>query len=178
MRPFNNLENTIPSDTYWKVQLVFIKVHAHTSLDSPLEYNQDQTPWRVKVDYGTLQQFVRYWNTWGIKSRLLWKYLKKQLLFIRGRRQYLRAIKWRRYSRSTVKNTISNLPKVAQGKFLGNTFVSLTWASLTASRTFSQRWLAGLNPILDVEDLFCWYKWKKVVPVIYGSSTSRWKTWK
>ena len=70
MRPFNNLENTIPSDTYWKVQLVFIKVHAHTSLDSPLEYNQDQTPWRVKVDYGTLQQFVRYWNVIPEASRV------------------------------------------------------------------------------------------------------------
>ena len=171
MRPFNNLEETIPSDTYWKVQLVCIKVHAHTSLDSPLEYNQDQTP-HSSIICALLECYTR-----GIKSRL-WKYLKKQLLFIRCRRQCLGAIKWRRYSRSTVKNTIGNLPKVAQGKFLGNTLVSLTWASSTALRTFSQRWLAGLNLILDAEDLFYWYKWKKAVPMIYGSSTSRWKTWK
>ena len=31
------------SDT-WKVQLVCKKIQAHSSIESPLEYNQDQTP--------------------------------------------------------------------------------------------------------------------------------------
>ena len=44
MKPSNNLENKTPSDTYWTVQLVFKKVHAHSSLELPLEYNQDHIP--------------------------------------------------------------------------------------------------------------------------------------
>ena len=41
MRPFNNLENKTPSDTYWRVQLVCKKGQAHSSLEPPLEYSQD-----------------------------------------------------------------------------------------------------------------------------------------
>ena len=44
MRPFNILENKTLSDTDWRVQLVRMKVQADCSLESPLEYNQDQTP--------------------------------------------------------------------------------------------------------------------------------------
>ena len=44
MRPYNNLENKTPSDTYLRVYLVCMKVQAHSSLEAPLEYNQDQTP--------------------------------------------------------------------------------------------------------------------------------------
>ena len=41
MKP-NKLENKTPSDNYWRVQLVCKKVQAHSSLEPPLEYNQDQ----------------------------------------------------------------------------------------------------------------------------------------
>ena len=44
MRPSNNLENKTPSDIYLRVQLVRKKVQAHSSLEPPLEYNQDQMP--------------------------------------------------------------------------------------------------------------------------------------
>ena len=44
MKPSNNLENKTLSDTYWKVQLVCKKFHARSSLEQPLEYNQDQAP--------------------------------------------------------------------------------------------------------------------------------------
>ena len=43
MRPSNNLQNKTLSDTYWRVQLALMKVQAHSSLELPLEYNQDQT---------------------------------------------------------------------------------------------------------------------------------------
>ena len=43
-RPSNNLETKAPSDTYWRVQLVFMKVKAYNSLEPPLEYNQDEMP--------------------------------------------------------------------------------------------------------------------------------------
>ena len=44
MKPSNNLENKTLSDTYWRVQLVCKKIQAHSSLELPLEYNQDQMP--------------------------------------------------------------------------------------------------------------------------------------
>ena len=50
MRPSNNPENKIPSDTYWRVLLVCMKILAHSSLEPPLEYNQDQTPFKVCYD--------------------------------------------------------------------------------------------------------------------------------
>ena len=42
MWPSNNLENKTPSDIYWRIQLVCMKVQAQSSLEPPLEYNQDQ----------------------------------------------------------------------------------------------------------------------------------------
>ena len=42
MKPSNNLENKTPLDTFWKVQIVFKKVQACSSLESPVEYNQDK----------------------------------------------------------------------------------------------------------------------------------------
>ena len=41
MKPSNNLENKTSSDTYWRVQLIYKKLPAHSSLEPPLEYNQD-----------------------------------------------------------------------------------------------------------------------------------------
>ena len=40
----NNLQSKIASDTYWRVQLIYMKVQAHSSLDQPLEYNQGGAP--------------------------------------------------------------------------------------------------------------------------------------
>ena len=55
MRPSQNLENKTLLDTYSKVQLVCMKCQAHNSLEPPLEYNHDQTPF---MDQGiTLSPF-------------------------------------------------------------------------------------------------------------------------
>ena len=43
-----------------------------------------------------------------------------------------------------------------------DSFVLVAYASLVASRTLLQRLLACLNFTLDSEDLFCWYKQKKL----------------
>ena len=42
MRPSNNLEKSTLSDTYWRAQLVCKKIQDHSSLEPPLEYNQDR----------------------------------------------------------------------------------------------------------------------------------------
>ena len=39
---WKDLENIITSDAYWRVRLICTKVQAHSSSESPLEYNQDQ----------------------------------------------------------------------------------------------------------------------------------------
>ena len=44
MQASSNLQNKTPSDTYWRVQLVCVKVQAHSFLEPPLEYNQNQMP--------------------------------------------------------------------------------------------------------------------------------------
>ena len=38
MRLSNNLEDKTLSDTYWRAQLVCMKVQAHSSLEASLEY--------------------------------------------------------------------------------------------------------------------------------------------
>ena len=60
MRPSSNPENKTLSDTYWKVQLVCTKVQALHSLEPPLEYNQDQTPWWIKVCYDCFNHLASY----------------------------------------------------------------------------------------------------------------------
>ena len=52
MKPFNNLENKSPSDTYLRVQLVCKRVQAHSSLEPPLEYSQDQMPAVINITVG------------------------------------------------------------------------------------------------------------------------------
>ena len=55
-------------------------------------------------------------------------------------------------------------PKVPSAKFMESNrpFFLLTHASLAALRILLQRLLACLNFTLDSEDLFCWYKRKKL----------------
>ena len=56
MRPFNNLENNVPSDIYPRTQLVCMKVLVHISFKPPLEYNQDQ----IKVSFDLFNQLGSY----------------------------------------------------------------------------------------------------------------------
>ena len=44
MKYFKNLENKTPSDTYRRIQLLCKKVQAHSPLQQPLKYNQNQMP--------------------------------------------------------------------------------------------------------------------------------------
>ena len=57
MKPSNNLENKTPYDKYWRVQLVWKKFQAHSSLEPPLEYNQDQMSLTNQGSLWPIQQF-------------------------------------------------------------------------------------------------------------------------
>ena len=61
MRPSSNLEK-ISSDTYWRVQLVCMKIQVHSSSEPTLEYNQDQIPLIIKVSYDLFNQLRSYRN--------------------------------------------------------------------------------------------------------------------
>ena len=50
----NSLKNKTPSDTYRRFKLINKKVQAHSSLEPPLEYSQDQTS---LANQGSLQPF-------------------------------------------------------------------------------------------------------------------------
>ena len=113
MRPSTNLENKNLSDTYWRVCM---KVQACSSLEPPLEYNQDL--WWIKVRDVLFNYLGSYRNIlpFQISSR---KVFSKQFYFIWYRRQHLLAFEKRRYSRFTlVEDTITNSPKVSRAKFL------------------------------------------------------------
>ena len=74
MKLFNNLENKTPSGTYWRVQLVCKKVQAHSSLEPPLEYNQDSGPdafvkSRFDMTFLTILGSYRYITQFQISSR-------------------------------------------------------------------------------------------------------------
>ena len=61
MRPYNNLDNKTPSDTYWRFQLVCMKVQAHSYLELSQEYNQEQT---FSMSQGSLLHFKPSWELW------------------------------------------------------------------------------------------------------------------
>ena len=54
--------------------------------------------------------------------------------------------------------------------------VLLAYPSLATSKTTLQL-ITSLCELMDLEDLFCWYKQKEVISMTYGSSTSNRKRW-
>ena len=92
-----------------------------------------------------------------IKIRVLRKVFSKQFCFIRCRRQHLRAVEQRRYSRfSFVKNTISNSPEIPRAKFMGSNrlFCFIIICKFGSFKNSFQRLLACLSFTLESEDLF------------------------
>ena len=57
MRPSNNLENKTPSDIYWRVQLVYKKFQARSSLEPPLGFTKSNPPLRVFLTYFKLYKW-------------------------------------------------------------------------------------------------------------------------
>ena len=62
MRSSNNLETKIPSDTYWRVQQVFMKDQGHTYVNHNWNTIRTKHLWRVKLGYDILNQLGSYRN--------------------------------------------------------------------------------------------------------------------
>ena len=86
MRSSNSLENKTPSVTYWRVQLVFKKVLAHSSLEPHWNTIKTKCLRQIKVHYDLFIRLGSYGNImhiWVIKFRVLRKVFSKQFCFIR-----------------------------------------------------------------------------------------------
>ena len=110
MKPSDNMKNKIPSDTYWRVELVCTKVRSRSSLEPPLQYNHDQMPltyqdslWPFLTILGVTEILCSFRlvlegktckeiYTWIIKIRILRKVFSKQFCFIGCRRQHFLAV--------------------------------------------------------------------------------------
>ena len=68
MKPSNNLENKTLPDTYWRVQVVCMKVQAHSSLEPPMEYSQDQMPLMNQGSFLPFQPSCELWKYYAISD--------------------------------------------------------------------------------------------------------------
>ena len=116
-----------------------------------------------------------------IKTRVLRKVIKNQFCFIRSRREHLKAIKLRSYSRFTfAENAISYSLKVARAKFPGIDWV-FCFSGISKLCSFKNPFATII--ILSERHLRCWrfsllIQTKKVISISYDSSTSTWKPWR
>ena len=138
IRPLHNLKNKFPSDTYWRIQLVCMKVQAHSSLEPPLGYNQDQKPLTSQGWFSTLSTNL------GVieilySFRLVLKGKAGKEIPVPSRSEFLEKFSWNNFALldaegntsealnrrgiadlSWNKNTISISPKFTRAKFLGS----------------------------------------------------------
>ena len=151
-----------------------MKVQAHSSLEPPLEYNQDQVVMTFLTILGVMDILCSF------RSLLEGKTGKE--IPESSRFEFLEKFLANNFALSDAedntsgplnKGGIADLPllrtllairqKSREPSFweVMDSFVLVAYASLAAPRTLLQLLLACLNFALDSEDLFCWYKQKK-----------------
>ena len=168
MRPSNNLENKTLSGTYWRVQLVCMKVQVRISLE-PV---RTRRLWWIKVHYDFFIHLRSYRNFRLVVEGKTGREIPKL-----SRLEFLEKVPANKFALSEAEDStsgslnrrgIANLPllrtllaihqKSGESSFweVMDSFVLIVYASLAASRTLLQRLLACLNLTLNSEDLFCW----------------------
>ena len=141
-----------------------MKVQAHSSLEPPLEYNQDHDIFDESRFVKTFLTILEILSSFrlvleGKTGKLIPESLRLEFLdkFFANNFALSDAedsTYWplnRRYNRFTFDNTICNRHASRQPSFweVMDSFVLVAYASLAASRTFLQRLLACLNFPLD-----------------------------
>ena len=174
MKPSINLENKTPSDTYWQV-------HAHSFLEP---YNQDQMSLKIQGFLMTILLVLEI--LFSFRIALEGKTGKE--IPESSRFEFLDKFWANNFALSDADDNTSRLLRTLlairhkpwKPSFWEkmDSFVLLAYASLVASRILLQRLWACLNFPLDSEDLFYWYKRKKVISMNYGSCKSIWKPWR
>ena len=177
MRHFNNLENKTLSDTYWRVQLVCMKVQANSSLDPPLEHNQENMP---LMNQGLLWLFLTILGVIEILSsfRLVLEGKTGKEIPKLSRLEFSKKFLANNFALSDGEGNISgslnrediaDLPLLRTLLAIGN-FVSFKnpFATITS---LSELYFKFRRFILLVQT-------KKMISMNYGSSTSSWKPWR
>ena len=160
-----------------------MKVQAHSFLQPPLEYNQDQMLLMNRL----LWFFMTFLTILAVVEilysfRVVLEGKTGKEIPESSRFEFLEKFLANNFALSDAEDNtsdllnrgvITNLPllrtllaihqKSQEPSFweVMDSFVLVAYASLAASRTLLQRLLPYLNFTLDSEDLFCWYKRKK-----------------
>ena len=168
MKPSNNLENKTLSDTYWRVQLVCKKIQAHSSLEPPLEYNQDQM--RL-TNQDSVWPFEPSWELRKYSFRLVLEGQTGKEVSESSRLELLE-----KFSIFFVEGTISNSLKVTRARFLGSDGF-FCFISICKFGNFK-------NPFTTITSL-SWIRrfillvqTKTRISMNYDSSKSSWKPWR
>ena len=188
MKLSNNLESKTLSCTYWRVQLVCMKVQTYSWTTTGIQSGSDVFD-KCVIYYPLFKYLGSYRNIiqFSISSRKAGKgmpdysrseFIEKFLAnncSIRYIRQHLRAIEKRRYSRFTfVKNPISDLSQISKATFLQSDWL-FCFISIYKFDSFK-------NPFVTITSLSELYfrfrrfillvQTKMVISMNYGSSKS------
>ena len=162
MRPSNNLENKNTSDTYWRVQLI---VQAHSTLEQPLEYNEEQTLFdksRFVMTFITIFGVTEILSEWS-RLEFLEKFLANNFVSSDAKDNTSAMLTRGGRADLSLLRTLLAIRQNSQGPSFWevmDSFVLLAYASLVPLRILLQRLLACLNLNFS-GNLFCWYKRKK-----------------
>ena len=179
MKPSSNLENKTTEDNYWRVQLVWKKVLAYSSLEPPLQSGPDAfDKWRFIITFLTILGVTEI--LCSVKLVLEEKTGKEipkssRLEFSEKFSANILALSDAEDNNTGLLNRggIADLPllrtlltirqKSQEPSFweVMDSFALLAHAISAASRILFQGLLACLNFTLESEDLSSWYKWKK-----------------
>ena len=152
-----------------------MKVRAQSSLEPPLEYNQDQTLSRFVNTFLTVLGLMEMLCSFRLvlegktgkhipesaRLEFLEKFLANNFALSDAEDNTSGPLNRGGVVDLPLSRTLSAIPQKSQERSFWevmDSFLLVAYASLAASRTLLQRLLACLNFTLDLEDLFCWYK--------------------
>ena len=147
-----------------------MKVQAHNSLEPPLEYKNELWVTKILCSFRLILE-----GKTGKEIEFLEKFLANNFALSDAEDITSKPLNTGSIADLSLLRKLSPIhQKSWEPSFweVMDSFVLLAYASLATSRNLLQQLLACLNFLLDSEDLFCWYKQKKVISMKYGSSTS------
>ena len=158
-----------------------MKVQAHSSLEPPLEYNQDQMPLknqRFIMTFLTILRVIKILSSFrlvlegktgkeipeSLRLKFLEKFLANNFSLLESEDNTSRPLnRGGTTDLLFLRTLLAICQKSREPSFweVIDSFVLVAYTGLIVSATFLQQLLACLNFTLDSKDLFCWYKRKK-----------------
>ena len=158
-----------------------MKVQAHSSLEPPLEYNQDQMPLmnqRFIMTFLIILRVIKILSSFrfvlegktgkeipeSLRLKFLEKFLANSFSLLESEDNTSRPLNRGGTTDLLLLRTLLAIcQKSREPSFweVIDSFVLVAYTGLVVSTTFLQQFLACLNFTLDSKDLFCWYRRKK-----------------